>query len=249
MMNILVCINQVPDTTSKINISTDNQSFDPTGVQFIINPSDESALVKAIQIKEKTNGTITLIHVGKTDSEPVLRKAFAIGATKMIRIDTEPIDGQFVAEQLAEVIKNQPFDLIFCGKESLDYHGGMVGGMLATLLDINFVDDVMGISTEANKATVEREIDGGKEILSADFPLLVAVQKEIIKETELRIPNMRGIMAARQAPIEIISPISKQNSSKIISMQKPATKAPVKIIDANSLDELINELKNVKKVL
>lgn len=248
-MNIIVCINQIPDTTSKINVTPDNQHFDPTGVQFIINPSDESALTKALQIKEKTGGNITLITVGKADAEPVLRKAFAIGATKMIRIDAEPLDGLFVAKELAKVIENQSFDLIFCGKESLDYHGGMVGGMLATLLNIDFIDDVMAFSVEDKKASVEREIDNGKEILEANFPLLVAVQKEVISENELRIPNMRGIMAARQAPIEVIAPSGSNSATKIVSMEKPAPKLPVKMISADALDELIHELQNVKKVL
>lgn len=249
-MNILVCINQVPDTTSKINITPQTHQFDPSGVQFIINPNDESALIKALQIKEKTNGTLTLIHVGKADSEPVLRKAFALGANKMIRIDTEPLDGFCVAKHLSEFIKNQNFDLIFCGKESLDYHGGMVGGMVATLLGIDFVDNVMGISAEPQKASIERETDNGKEILTAQYPLLVAVQKEIIAENELRIPNMRGIMAARQAPIEVISVTDTiQPYQQIISLEKPAPKSPVKMIDADHLDELINELRNVKKVL
>lgn len=248
-MNILVCINQVPDTTSKINITADGKRFDPQGVQFIINPSDESALVKALQLKEATGGSVTLIHLGKSDSEPVLRKAFAIGATKMIRIDAEPFDGQYVAQQLAEVVKNQSFDIIFCGKESLDYHGGMVGGMLATLLDINFIDDVMKISLEENHIIVEREIDGGKETLSATFPILLAVQKELIAETELRIPNMRGIMAARQAPIEVIQPTEIKATSEFVSMEKPALKSPIKMISADNLEVLIDELQNVKKVL
>lgn len=248
-MNILVCINQIPDTTSKINITSDTPVFDPSGVQFVINPNDESALIKALQIKEKTAGSVTIIHVGKIESEPTLRKAFALGADKMIRIDTEAMDGFEVAQHISKVIENQNFDLIFCGKESLDYHGGTTGGFLATLLGIDFVDDVMKIDLDASEITLEREIDNGKEILSAQTPLLVAVQKEIISESEMRIPNMRGIMAARQAPIEIITASPIEPLFKIISIEKPQPKSPVKMIDADNLDELIHELKNIKKVL
>lgn len=246
-MKILVCINQVPDTTSKINLSGDK--FDPSGVQFILNPSDESALNRALEMKETTGGSVTIIHVGKADAEPVIRKAFALGADRMIRIDAEPSDGFSVAKHLAQALKNESFELIFCGKESLDYNGGMVGGMLATLLNINFIDDVTKISVEGNSALVERETDGGFSELSAPLPLLVAVQKELVEESKLKIPNMRGIMNARKAPIEVIQQETIPPEVQIVTMKKPAPKPPVKMIDPENLDELITELHQVKKVI
>lgn len=247
-MNILVCINQVPDTTSKINLTADTSVFDPTGVVFIVNPSDESALTRAIQLKEKIGASITIIHVGKADSEPTMRKAFATGADKMIRIDVEPTDGFVVANEIAQILKKESFDLILCGKESLDYHGGMVGGLLATLANIHFVDDVTSIEIENNQACVERETDGGKSILSVPLPLLVAVQKELIADNELRIPNIRNIMAARQAPIEVVSAINESAQIQTLHLEKPTPKDAIKMIDANNLDELIDELHNVKKL-
>lgn len=246
-MNILVCINQVPDTTAKINFTEDFSKIDLTGVQFILNPADESALIKAIQFKEKYGASVTILHLGKSDSEPVLRKSFALGVDKMVRLDAEPTDGFFVANAIFDYVKNNSFDLIFCGKESLDYHGGMVGGMLATLLNINFIDDVISISLEEKSALVAREIENGKETLSASFPLLVAVQKELISESELRIPNMRNIMAARTAPIDVISVENYEILTKISSFEKPAPKAPIQMIDANNLDALVEILKPMIK--
>ena len=225
-MKILVCINQVPDTTSQINFTTDYKSFDPTGVQFVINPSDEAALIRAIQ--------------------PVLRKAFALGADGMIRIDTFPTDGYFVAQQLAVVAKDYP--IIFCGRESLDYNGGMVGGMLATLLDYNFVDDVTAFSIEGEKVKVTRTIDGGKELLESSFPIVVGIQKELIPENEIRIPSMKGIMGARKAPLQLLSPIEAQSQPAIASLEKPQEKAPIKMISPDNLDELIDELHNKRKL-
>lgn len=248
MKNILVCISQIPETTSKINFTDNNQNIDYQGVQFIINPSDESALTKAIQIKETTGANVTLIHLGDANSEPTLRKAFAVGADKMIRIDAQATDGYSVAQQIYQAIKNTTYDLIFCGKESLDYHGGMVGGMLATLLGIDFIDNVISVDIEQDSIKVERETESGKELLSAQFPLLIAVQKELISEAEIKIPNIRGIMNARKVPIEIITGQSTPKTA-ITSLEKPAAKPPIKMIDPNNLDELINELHNNKKVI
>lgn len=249
MKNILVCISQIPETTSKINFTENNQSVDYQGVQFIINPSDESALTKAIQIKETIGANVTLLHLGDANSEPTLRKAFAVGADKMIRIDAQATDGHSVAQQIYHAIKNTPYDLIFCGKESLDYHGGMVGGMLATLLNIDFIDNVISVDFQGDSAKVERETENGKELLSAKFPLLVAVQKELIPEGEIKIPNIRGIMNARKVPIEVIAGQSVQPKTHITSLEKPAAKPPIKMIDPNNLDELINELHNNKKII
>ena len=173
-MKILVCINQVPDTTSQINFTADQKAFDPTGVQFVINPSDEAALIRALQLKEEQGAEITLVHVGLSDSEPVLRKAFAYGADHMIRIDATPTDGFFVAQQLAVIAKG--YDAIFCGRESLDYNGGMVGGMLAALLDFNFVDEVTAFSVAGDKAQISRMIDGGKQLLEVPLPVVIGAQ-------------------------------------------------------------------------
>ena len=245
-MKILVCINQVPDATSKINFLPDNSSFDPSGVQFVINPSDEAALTRALQIKEQMAATVTIVHIGTAESEPNIRKAFALGADAMIRIDAQPLDGFFVAQQLAHIAKE--YDVIFCGKESLDYNGGVVGGVLATLLNINYVDDVTEFSVEGNEAKIEREIDGGKQKLVSSLPILVAVQKELVNEEEIRIPSMKGIMTARKTPIQVIPAVEAQAKTKIVLLEKPPVKEPVKMISPDNVDELIDELYNKRKL-
>ena len=245
-MKILVCINQVPDTTSQINFTADQKAFDPSGVQFIINPSDEAALVRALQLKEEIGAHITLVHVGLSDSEPILRKAFAYGADQMIRIDATPTDGFFVAQQLATIAKG--YDAVFCGRESLDYNGGMVGGMLAALLDLNFVDEVTAFSVAGDKAQISRMIDGGKQLLEVPLPVVIGAQKELIPEEQMRIPSMKGIMAARKAPLEVLPAVAAATQVVIDSLEKPAEKAPVKMISPDNLDELIDELHNKRKL-
>lgn len=246
-MKILVCISHVPDTTSKINFTENDSKFDSNGVQFVINPYDEFALTRAMWFKEKQGATVTVVNVGNATTEPTLRKALAIGADDAIRVNVEAIDGFMVAKELSEVVKNGGFDLVLAGKESIDYNGGMVPGMLASFLDYNFVNACVGLEIEGNKATISREIDGGKEILSADLPLIIAGQKGLVEEKDLRIPNMRGIMMARQKKLEAIEPTFNEATSKSVSFEKPIAKSACKLVD--NVDELISLLHNEAKVI
>lgn len=248
-MKILVCISSVPDTTSKINFTPDNCKFDPTGVQFIINPNDEFCLTKAILLKEKLGATITLINVGTAETEPILRKAYAIGADDIIRIDATPTDALMVATEIAKVAKEGAYDLIICGKESLDYNGGMVGGYLAALLDLPFINKCIGLEIEGNSVTAAREVEGGKELLSASLPLVIAGQKGLTQEKDLRIPNMRNLMAARTKAIEVRAAEAASKGTTIVSFEKMPAKQPVKMIAADDLDTLINLLENEAKVI
>ena len=248
-MKILVCISSVPDTTSKINFTPDNRKFDPTGVQFIINPNDEFCLTKAILLKEKLGATITLINVGTAETEPILRKAYAIGADDIIRIDATPTDALMVATEIAKVAKEGAYDLIICGKESLDYNGGMVGGYLAALLDLPFINKCIGLEIEGNSVTAAREIEGGKELLSASLPLVIAGQKGLTQEKDLRIPNMRNLMAARTKTIEVRAAEAASKGTTIVGFEKMPAKQPVKMIAADDLDTLINLLENEAKVI
>ena len=248
-MKILVCISHVPDTTSKINFKDDDTSFDTTGVQYVINPYDEFMLTRAMWFKEKQGASVTVVSVGNASTEPTLRKALAIGADNAIRVNAEATDGYFVAKQLAEVIKNGAFDVILAGKESIDYNGGMVPGMTAGLLDYNFVNASIGIEIDGNSATVSREIDGGKEVLSMNLPIIIAGQKGVVEEKDLRIPNMRGIMMARKKPLEVVEPVAFENTSATLSFEKPEAKSACKMIDPDNLDELINLLHNEAKVI
>lgn len=248
-MKILVCISSVPDTTSKINFTPDNCKFDPTGVQFIINPNDEFCLTKAILLKEKLGATITLINVGTAETEPILRKAYAIGADDIIRIDATPTDALMVATEIAKVAKEGAYDLIICGKESLDYNGGMVGGYLAALLDLPFINKCIGLEIEGNSVTAAREVEGGKELLSASLPLVIAGQKGLTQEKDLRIPNMRNLMAARTKAIEVRAAEAASKGTTIVGFEKIPAKQPVKMIAADDLDTLINLLENEAKVI
>src|SRR6476620_1161204 len=175
-MKILVCISHVPDTTSKINFINGDTEFDTNGVQFVINPNDEFGLTRAIWFQEQQGATVTVVNVGGPETEPTLRKALAIGANEAIRINAAPTDGFFVAKQLAEVIKNGGYDLVIAGKESLDYNGGMVPGMVAGLVGYNFVNSCVELKVEGNNVTAAREIDGGKETLSTTLPLIIGAQ-------------------------------------------------------------------------
>ncbi|MCP4883201.1 MAG: electron transfer flavoprotein subunit beta/FixA family protein [Flavobacteriales bacterium] len=248
-MKIIVCISHVPDTTSKINFADDNTKFDTNGVQFVINPYDEFALTRAMWFKEKQGATVTVATVGGSNVEPTLRKALAIGADDAIRIDTEPTDGFMVAKQLSEVIKSEGFDLILAGKESSDYNGGMVPGMIAELLGFNFVNASIGLEVDNNHATVVREIDGGKEVVNCDLPLIAAGQKGLVEEKDLRIPNMRGIMMARKKPLKVVAPANIDGSTSTAKYEKPESKGACKIVDANNIDELIKLLHDEAKVI
>ncbi len=248
-MKILVCISHVPDTTSKINFADDNSKFDSTGVQFVINPYDEFALTRAMWLKEKQGATVTVVNVGDVSSEPTLRKALAIGADDAIRVNTEPKDGFLVAKELAEVVKNGSYDLVLAGKESIDYNGGMVPGMLATILDYNFVNACIGLEIDGENASVSREIDGGKEVLSTKLPLVIAGQKGLVDEKDLRIPNMRGIMMARKKPMQVVDAVYNNSNTTSVSFEKPEPKSSCKMVDAENVDELVNLLHTDAKVI
>lgn len=248
-MKILVCISHVPDTTSKINFTNGDTEFDTNGVQYVINPNDEFGLTRAVWFQEQQGATVTVVNVGGTDTEPTLRKALAIGANDAVRVNAKPADGFFVAKQLAEVVKEGNYDLVICGKESLDYNGGMVPGILAGLLGYNFVNSCIGLSIDGNTAKATREIDGGKETVSANLPLVIGGQKGLVEEKDLRIPNMRGIMTARTKPLAVKEATEAVVASKSVKFEKPAPKSAVKLVNADNLDELINLLHNEAKVI
>ena len=248
-MKILVCISHVLDTTSKINFTNGDSEFDTNGVQFVINPNDEFGLTRAIWFQEQQGATVTVVNVGGPETEPTLRKALAIGANEAIRINAKPTDGFFVAKQLAEVIKTGGYDLVIAGKESLDYNGGMVPGMVAGLLGYNFLNSCVSLTIDGTTATASREIDGGKETVATSLPLIIGGQKGLVEEKDLRIPNMRGIMTARTKVLTVLEPVEATPETKAVKFEKPAPKSAVKLIAPDNLDELINLLHNEAKVI
>ncbi|HOZ75336.1 MAG TPA: electron transfer flavoprotein subunit beta/FixA family protein [Flavobacterium sp.] len=248
-MKILVCISHVPDTTSKINFTNGDAEFDTNGVQYVINPNDEFGLTRAIWFQEQQGANVTVVNVGGADTEPTLRKALAIGANEAIRVNATPTDGYFVAKQLAEVIKTGGYDLIIAGKESLDYNGGMVPGMMAGILGYNFVNSCIEVKVDGNNVTAAREIDGGKEIVATTLPLIIGGQKGLVEEKDLRIPNMRGIMTARTKVLTIVEPVAATSETKAVKFEKPAPKSAVKLYTVDQLDDLVNALHNEAKVI
>lgn len=248
-MKILVCISNVPDTTSKINFIDDDTKFDTNGVQFVINPNDEFGLTRAMWFKEKQGATVHVATVGDASVEPTIRKALAIGADEGIRINVVPKDGFFVARQLAEIVKNGGYDLVIAGRESIDYNGGMVPGIMATLLDMNFVNTCIGLEIDGTEATAQREIDGGKEKISTNLPLIIGGQKGLVEESDLRIPNMRGIMMARKKALNIVDPIDAPSPTHDKKFERPPAKGPVKLVDPGNVGELVNLLHNEAKAL
>lgn len=248
-MKILVCISHVPDTTSKINFTEGDTRFDTNGVQFVINPNDEFGLTRAMWFKEKQGASIDVVNVGGPETEPTLRKALAIGADAAIRVNTIATDGFAVAKQLANVVKNGGYDLVIAGRESLDYNGGMVPGMLAALTNSNFITNCIGLEIDGTNVKAVREIDGGKENISTSLPLVIGGQKGLVQESDLRIPNMRGIMMARQKPLTVVDPVDAKPETTSVKFEKPAPKGAVTLVSPDNLDELIDLLHNEAKVI
>jgi electron transfer flavoprotein beta subunit len=247
-MKILVCISKTPDTTAKIAFTEGNTKFDENGVQWIINPYDEwYALVRAIELKEKDPATIIhLVTVGSADAEPIIRKALALGGDEAIRIDVNSNDSFFIAKQIAAVAKEGNYDLIFTGKETIDYNSASIGSMLSALLDLPFVSLANQFNYDGNTATVRREIEGGEETCELNLPAVISCQKGM---AEQRIPNMRGIMAARSKPLKVVSPIEATATTLIKKFDTPPAKSGVKLVDPSQMDELVRLLKEEAKVI
>ena len=247
-MKILVCISKTPDTTAKIAFTDNNTKFAEAGVQWIINPYDEwYALVRAIELKEKDASTIIhLITVGTADAEPIIRKALALGGDEAIRVNTDSHDSFTIASQIAAIAKDGGYDLIFTGKETIDYNGSSIGGMVAELLDLPFVSLAAKFELSGNKAILTREIEGGEEINEVELPLVVSAQKGM---AEQRIPNMRGIMAARTKPLKVVEPVAVDALTSVTNFGLPPAKAGVKLVAADNVEELVRLLHEEAKAI
>lgn len=245
-MKILVCITHVPDTTSKINFKDNNTRFDTTGVQFIIGPYDDYALARAVELKEATGSTLTVLNVGLADTEPTIRKALAIGADDAIRVNAEPTDSFFVATQIADQAKAGSYDLILMGRESIDYNSGVVHGIVGELLGIPSVSPVMKLDLDGNKAKITCEIEGGKEYLEVNLPFVAGCQEPI---AEWKIPNMRGIMSARTKPLKVVEAKAVESGTRLEKFELPPPKGTVKMIPADNVGQLVTLLKTEAKVL
>lgn len=248
-MNIVVCISSVPDTTAKINFIENGSKLDTEGVQFVINPYDEFGLTKAMMIKENITAKVTVVTVGDISVEPVIRKALAIGADEAVRININAKDSYSTATAIADYINSNPADLIITGRESIDYNGGAVGGMLAEILELPFINACNGLEISGDTAELTREIDGGKESISANIPFVIGGQKGLVQESELRIPNMRGIMQARTKPLKVVEPSNNENLIDSNHFANPTKKGACKLVSSDNVAELVSLLQNEAKVI
>lgn len=245
-MKILVCITNVPDTTAKISFTDNNTKLNKAGVQYIIGPYDDYALARAVELKEKLGGSITVLNVGEAESDPQIRKALAIGADDAVRVNAEPTDSYFTAAQIAAVAKEGGYDLILMGRESIDFNSGVVHGLVGEMLGIPSFSPVMKLDIEGATAKFAREIEGGKEFLEAPLPLVLGCQEPI---AEWKIPNMRGIMTARTKPLKVVEPVAVNDLATLDQYTLPAPKGACKMIPADQAETLISLLKTEAKVL
>lgn len=247
-MKILVCISKTPDTTAKIAFTDNNTKFAQDGVQWIINPYDEwYALVRAIELKEKDPATVIhLVTVGAADADPIIRKALALGGDEAIRVNADSHDSFYIAAQIAEVAKQGAYDLVFTGKETIDYNGSAIGGMVAELLDLPYISLATKFDLNGTVATINREIEGGEETCEVSLPVVVSCQKGM---AEQRIPNMKGIMGARTKPLKAVEPVAVDALTSVAAFELPPAKAGVKLVDAENAGELIKLLHDEAKVI
>jgi electron transfer flavoprotein beta subunit len=247
-MKVLVCVSKTPDTTAKIAFTDNNTKFDTNGVQWIINPYDEwYSLVRAVELKEADASTVIhLVTVGGADAEPIIRKALALGGDEAIRVNADSHDSFYIASQIAEVAKQGGYDLVFTGKETIDYNGSSIGGMVAELLDQPYVALATKFELSGTKATITREIEGGEEVCEVSLPVTVSCQKGV---AEQRIPNMRGIMAARTKPLKVVEPTAVDALTSVAGFGLPPAKAGVKLVPADNVDELVRLLHEEAKAI
>lgn len=246
-MKLLVCVSKTPDTVSKISFTADGTQFNDAGITYIMNPYDEwYALVRACELVEKHGGTVTLVNVGGADNDQTIRKGLAIGATDAVRIDAVPQSSLFIAKQIAEYAKSEQFDIVFCGKESIDYNSAEVGAMVAEFMDLPFVSLASKLEVEGNTAKLERDIEGGVEILETPLPFVVSAAKGM---AEQRIPNMMGIMKAKSKPFKVVPAVDFPEMAVPVKFSLPPTKSGVKLIDPQNMDELVRLLHEEAKVI
>jgi electron transfer flavoprotein beta subunit len=246
-MKILVCVSKTPDTTSKISFTNDGKDFNEDGINFIMNPYDEwYALVRAIELKEQHGGTVSLVHVGDAASDIIIRKGLALGADDAYRINTNPTSAYVTAAQISNHAKEQGYDLIFLGKETIDYNGSEVGGMLAEFLDIPYASFVTNLESDGSIHTITREIEGGVEISKVEGPMVISAAKGL---AEQRIANMMGIMQSKRKPLNLIEPIDVEDTISLIKHTLPEAKSGVQYIDPDNMEELVRRLHEEAKVI
>jgi len=246
-MKRLVCISKTPDTTAQISFSADGKTFNSAGVQYILNPYDEwYALVRAVELKEKQGGTVTVLNVGLAENDQIIRKALAIGGDDAIRVNVDPKSALFTAKQIAEVAQSGGYEVVFCGKETIDYNASEVGAMVAEFLDVPFISYATHLEMDGQTATITRDIEGGSEVVEVVAPFVVSAAKGM---AEQRIPNMRGIMMAKNKPLKVVPPVPFDDPVQVVQFSLPPAKQGVKMVSPEDMDELVRLLHEEAKVI
>jgi electron transfer flavoprotein beta subunit len=246
-MKLLVCVSKTPDTTSKISFNGTNTEFNSAGVQYIMNPYDEwYALVRALELKETLGGTLTLLNVGTAEDEAIIRKGLAIGGDDAVRINAAPKSALYTAKQIAAYAKNENYDIVFLGKETIDYNGSEVGAMLAEYLDLPYISYATNLQLDGTTATISRDIEGGVEVVEVQTPFVLSAAKGL---AEQRIPNMKGIMQARSRPLKVVEPVAFDDPASIAQFELPKAKTGVKLVNPENMDELVRMLHEEAKVI
>ena len=246
-MKILVCISKTPETTAKISFTEGNSQFNKDGVQYIMNPYDEwYALVRALELKEANGGTVTVLNVGDSSNDIIIRKGLALGADDAVRIDTEALSAYQTAAQIAAYAGDQSYDLIFLGKESIDYNGSEVGGLLAEMLNLPFVSYVSNLEVSGSTSTVSRDIEGGVEVSEVTGPFVLSAAKGL---AEQRIANMKGIMMSKRKPLTVVPPADVENPVEVVGYALPEGKSGVKMVDPDNMTELVRLLHEEAKII
>ncbi len=250
-MKIAVCISHVPDTATRIKIGADRKSIDPNGVTFIINPYDEFAVEEALKTKEKIGGDslVYAISVGGDANKETIRKALAMGVDEGVLLkDNTPRDSFGIAHALADEIKSLGCELVFFGKQSVDFDNSITGQVTAEILNYNCVPVVVDFKLEGTKITAEREIEGGREIVETELPAIITAQKGL---NEPRYASLKGIMASKKKTISEKPAAATTNYTEVLDMNLPASKQPGRIIgsDSSAVPELVKLLREEAKVI
>jgi electron transfer flavoprotein beta subunit len=248
-MNIIVCMKQVPDSETRVKIAADGKSVDVSAVNFVINPFDEYAIEEAIRLKEKFGGEVTVLTLGPDRAENDMRKALAMGADKAVLLKADNFNGN-VAYALAEEIKTMTADLILFGKQAIDEDSSQMAQVVAEMLDWPCVTVVVKLDVNADSkvCVAEREIEGGKEVVEFSYPAVVGTQKGL---NEPRLPNLKGIMAAKKKPLEKKEPKHADALTEVIAMELPPPRPAGKIVGKGSeaVPELLRLLHEEAKVI
>jgi electron transfer flavoprotein beta subunit len=250
-MKIAACVSHVPDTATKVKIGVDGKTIDPNGVTYVINPYDEIAIEEALKTKEKFGGDseVIIITVGSDKSKETIRKALAMGADRGVLLkDDNHRDSFGIAKALAEEIKAQGCELVFCGKQSVDYDNSITGQLIAEMIDYSCATVVVDLKIDGSKITAEREIEGGREIVETELPAVITTQKGL---NEPRYASLKGIMAAKKKTIEEKPAADSENLTEVLKMHLPPPKQAGRILgtDSSAVPELVKLLREEAKVL